>query len=95
MGTGKEKEQGRLVKLLGQVLICDEVVVDETMLDLGIYPTSRPVIFWDHEVTIESLINKAKYINENSSQEQYPKEYIENLKRCHLEPVEIKFLLEE
>lgn len=75
---------------LFKILMCDDVVVDVSMLDVGIYASSNPVLY-DYNATINGLVNRALAIKDIEGKCMIPYQYIENLQKCQLVDVRLLF----
>ena len=78
--------EGDRMKISGKILMCGHVMVDQTMLDFGIYATAKPHIYYNIELTIESLTKVYEasiLVNEDN------KLVLQNLKKCRLVDIEI------
>ena len=71
-----------------KILIHSGVYVDISMLQKGIYSTSKPVLY-NKEETIESLIERCKAMTDLVGHNFFSDTYIENLRQCVFAEVSI------
>lgn len=72
-----------------KVLMYDNIYVDISLLEKGIYESPSPYLYSIDE-TIESIQERARMINEKMNMELISKRYFDNFKLCRLEKVNLK-----
>jgi hypothetical protein len=65
--------------------------VDTNLLEKGIYTKSTPQLYSIDE-TIESLVERGKRVKDMSGANFISDRYFENLQKCELSVVEVKFV---
>ena len=77
-----------------KALMMGHIFVDGSLLGKGIYETLRPELYSEYE-TIEKLVERAEKVRDMFGEQQVPKSYIENLKKCRLQNVKVEILEDE
>jgi hypothetical protein len=65
--------------------------VDTNLLERGIYNSEKPSIY-SIDTTIDSLVDMGKMMKDMAGNSFISDSYFENLKKCELSEIEIKFV---